>query len=111
MDKKQFDELLSSVRWMGKHLRGGKVPARVFEFPEPDVRAIRRAARVSQSQFAALIGVNVRTLQNWEQKRVRPTGPARALLRIVEVNPKALRALHTPRSRPSSSRGNQKRAA
>ena len=111
MDKKQFDELLSSVRWMGKHLRGGKVPARVFEFPEPDVRAIRRAARVSQSQFAALIGVNVRTLQNWEQKRVRPTGPARALLRIVEVNPKALSALHAPRSRPSSSKGNQKRAA
>ena len=111
MDKKQFDELLSSVRWMGKHLRGEKVPARVFEFPEPDVRAIRRAARVSQSQFAALIGVNVRTLQNWEQKRVRPTGPARALLRIVEVNPKALSALHAPHSRPSSSRGNQKRAA
>ena len=111
MDKKQFDELLNSVRWMGKHLRGEKVPARVFEFPEPDVRAIRRAARVSQSQFAALIGVNVRTLQNWEQKRVRPTGPARALLRIVEVNPKALSALHAPRGRPSSSRGNQKRAA
>ena len=41
MDKKQFDELLNSVRWMGKHLRGEKVPARVFEFPEPDVRAIQ----------------------------------------------------------------------
>ena len=45
MDKKQFEELLSSVRWMGKHLRGEKVPARVFEFPEPDVKAIRLAAR------------------------------------------------------------------
>lgn len=111
MNKKQFDELLNSVRWMGKHLRGEKVPGRVFEFPEPNVQAIRRATKVSQSQFAALIGVNLRTLQNWEQKRVRPTGPARALLRIVEVNPKALTALHAPRSRASSSTGRNRRAA
>ena len=111
MNKKQFEELLTSVHWMGKHVRGEKVPARVFEFPEPDVRAIRRAAKVSQSQFAALIGVKVRTLQNWEQKRVRPTGPARALLRIVEVNPKALTALHAPSSRASSGIGRNRRAA
>ena len=111
MDKKQFEELLNSVHWMGKHMRGEKVPARVFEFPEPDVRAIRRAAKVSQTQFAALIGVNVRTLQNWEQKRVRPTGPARALLRIVEVNPRALAALHAPQSRTSGGASRNKRAA
>jgi putative transcriptional regulator len=43
-----------------------------------------------------LIGVNLRTLQNWEQRRTRPTGPARALLKIVASNPKsALEALHT----------------
>ena len=102
MDEKRFEELLGSVRWMGKHIRGEKVPARVFDFPDPDVQAIRRAAKVSQTQFAALIGVNVRTLQNWEQKRVRPTGPARALLRIVEANPKALTALHAPRKTRSA---------
>jgi putative transcriptional regulator len=62
---------------------------------EPDVRAIRKAAEISQSQFAKLIGVNLRTLQNWEQRRTRPTGPARALLKIVASNPKsALKALH-----------------
>ena len=44
---------------------------------EPNVRAIRRKSELSQSQFAALIGVNLRTLQNWEQGRTRPTGPAR----------------------------------
>ena len=65
------------------------------ELTVPDVRAIREAAHVSQSQFAKLIGVNLRTLQNWEQHRTCPTGPARALLKIVAFNPKAIEALHT----------------
>ena len=97
MDKKSFNELLDSVRWTGKHMRGETRTGRMTELPEPDVKAIRKAANVSQSQFARLIGVNVRTLQNWEQRRSRPTGAARALLKIVAANPKAaLRALHTP---------------
>lgn len=66
----------------------------VTELDEPDVRAIRKAANISQSQFAKLIGVNVRTLQNWEQRRTRPTGPARALLEIVASDPKSIEALH-----------------
>lgn len=66
----------------------------VTELDEPDVRAIRKAANISQSQFAKLIGVNVRTLQNWEQRRTRPTGPARALLKIVASDPKSIEALH-----------------
>ena len=62
---------------------------------EPDVRAIREAAKISQAQFAMLIGVNLRTLQNWEQQRTRPTGAARAFLKIVASVPKAaLEALH-----------------
>lgn len=44
---------------------------------------------ISQAQFAKLIGVNLRTLQNWEQQRTRPTGAARALLKIVASDPKA----------------------
>jgi len=96
MNKQEFAKLVGSVRDMGKHLRGKRVPgARVTKVPDPDVRAIRRMAQVSQSEFAALIGVNVRTLQNWEQKRARPTGPARALLRIVAADPRAaIAALH-----------------
>ncbi len=66
-----------------------------MKFPDPDVRAIREGAAVSQAEFARLIGVNVRTLQNWEQGRSRPTGAARALLKIVASNPKsAMKALH-----------------
>jgi len=70
--------------------------ARVTRLDELDVRAIRIAANISQTQFAALIGVNVRTLQNWEQRRTRPSGPARVLLKIVASNPKsAIEALHS----------------
>jgi putative transcriptional regulator len=96
MDKKHFDQLVKGVREMKRHVAGRPVRgARTTELAEPDIRAIREAAKISQSQFAKLIGVNVRTLQNWEQHRTRPTGPARALLKIVASNPKsAIEALH-----------------
>jgi putative transcriptional regulator len=91
----QFEELLASVKDMGKHMRGEKVAGAVVrEFPEPDVKAIRERTGMSQTRFAFLIGVKPKTLQNWEQHRVRPAGPARALLKIVEANPQALSALH-----------------
>jgi putative transcriptional regulator len=96
MDKQHFDQLVKGVREMKRHMAGKSVPGvRVTPINEPDVRAIRKAADISQSQFAKLIGVNLRTLQNWEQRRTRPTGPARALLKIVASNPKsAIEALH-----------------
>ena len=95
MDKQHFDQLVKGVREMKRHMagkpvRGAKTTARLA----PDVRTIREAAKISQSQFAKLIGVNLRTLQNWEQQRTQPTGPARALLKIVASNPKAIEALH-----------------
>lgn len=67
--------------------------ARIREFPEPDVKAIREKTGLSQAGFAYLIGVKPKTLQNWEQKRIRPAGPARALLKIVEATPNALAAI------------------
>jgi putative transcriptional regulator len=95
MNDAQFEELLASVKDMGKHMRGQKVAGAVVrEIPEPDVKAIRERTGMSQSQFAYLIGVKPKTLQNWEQRRVRPAGPARALLKIVEANPQALAGLH-----------------
>lgn len=95
MDKKHFDKLVKGVREMKRHMAGKSVRgSRTTELASPDVRTIREAAQVSQSQFAKLIGVNLRTLQNWEQQRTQPTGPARALLKIVASNPKAIEALH-----------------
>jgi putative transcriptional regulator len=95
MDKKAFQELAESVRWMGKHLRGEAKASRVFEFPEADVQSIRKMTGLSQSEFARMIRVSVKTLQNWEQKRRTPTGPAAALLHIVSKEPQtAVKALH-----------------
>src|SRR3990170_884887 len=59
-----------------------------------DVPAIRKELGLSQPEFAGFIGVSLRTLRNWEQERTQPTGPAKAPLKIVASNPKAIEALH-----------------
>jgi putative transcriptional regulator len=64
----------------------------VYEITPVDVKEIRRRLRKSQSEFARMIGVSVSTLQNWEQGRRRPEGPARALLKIAAENPEAVAA-------------------
>jgi putative transcriptional regulator len=90
MKKRDFDELIESVREAGQILRGEVKPSRVFTFEAEDVRAIRGKLRKSQHEFAAMIGVSVATLRNWEQGRRHPHGPARALLKIAAENPKAV---------------------
>jgi putative transcriptional regulator len=95
MDKQHFDPLVRGVNEMKRHMATKPMRgAVVTELPVPDMRVIREAAHISQSQFAKLIGVNLRTLQNWEQHRTRPTEPARALLKIVALNPRSIEALH-----------------
>ena len=56
----------------------------------PSVRSIREKTGLSQTKFAALLGVSVRTLQDWEQQRRAPSGAARTLLLIANRNPSAL---------------------
>ena len=56
----------------------------------PAVSEIRARMKLSQSEFARLLGVSVRTLQDWEQGRRSPSGPARMLLQVAHKNPKAL---------------------
>lgn len=94
MEAKLFDELLESVREGGAILRGARKPSRRFVVEAEGVRAIRERTKLSQTDFANLIGVSVKTLQNWEQNRRRPTGPAAALLRIIDREPMlAIRAI------------------
>jgi len=96
MKDEMFDELVTSVREGGAVLRGDKKPSRVFVFKPEDVKQVRRQLGVSQPEFAAMIGVSVATLRNWEQGRRVPEGPARALLRVASQNPGAVkRALTT----------------
>jgi putative transcriptional regulator len=96
MDKQMFSDLMQSVKDAGRYLRGEEVKgARVTVFKAQDVKALRESVRVSQTEFARLIGVSKRTLENWEQNRTVPSGPARALLKIVAANPEAaIEALH-----------------
>ena len=92
MKKQDFDNLAASIRQAGRIKRGEMKPSRVRELAPPDVKAIRRRLGQSQAQFARMIGVSVSTLQNWEQGRRRPEGPARALLRVVAESPEAVSA-------------------
>ena len=95
MKAKMFEELLESVREGGAILRGRRKPARRFEFQSSGIRAIRERTSLSQSEFAHFMGVSVNTLQNWEQDRRHPSGPAAALLRIIASEPRlAAKAIH-----------------
>jgi putative transcriptional regulator len=92
MRKKDFDSLVTSIQEAGKIRRGEMKPGRVTEFASADVKAIRHRLKKSQAEFARMIGVSLATLQNWEQGRRRPEGPARALLKVAAENPQAVSA-------------------
>ncbi len=96
MDDEMFNELLASVKEIAGIKKGSLKPTREFFIEEPEVKAIRLKIGMTQNKFAALIGVSQRTLENWEQGRRHPTGPARALLKMVNADPEnALRTLHS----------------
>jgi putative transcriptional regulator len=96
MKNEHFEKLISSIKEAGEIKAGRKMPSRVYEIRPPEIRNVRERLNVSQNEFALMIGVSVRTLQNWEQGRREPEGPAKALLRIAMRNPGAvLDALHT----------------
>lgn len=90
MKKKDFDKLVASIKQAGKIKRGKLKPSRVTRFKPADIKAIREKLGVSQSEFALMIGVSISTLQNWEQGRRQPDGPARALLKVAAENPEAV---------------------
>ena len=96
MKKNDFNVLLSSIKEAGKIKKGKMKPSRVFSYSIPDIKCIRQKLHVTQNEFAHMIGVSENTIQNWEQGRRKPEGPAVALLRVTENNPRAvLEALHT----------------
>ncbi len=90
MNEDLFNELVASVEEGGAILRDEVEASRTFDFEDPDVAAIREEYGLSQAKFAALLGISVRTLQNWEQGRRKPQGPARVLLRVAKRSPKAV---------------------
>jgi putative transcriptional regulator len=95
MDKQLFDDLVQSLK-EAKAIAAGKAKAsRRFKVESTDVKAIREGVGLTQDEFAKLMRVSIKTLQNWEQHRRQPTGPAAALLKIVATSPElALESLH-----------------
>ena len=96
MKQELFDQLLESVRQM-KEIKAGRMkPGRVttardlIEAGAVDPAKVRARYKLSQAKFAALLGISVDTLQNWEQGRRKPDGPAKVLLRIAESHPEVL---------------------
>ncbi len=82
-------EILDSIR----EIKAGSV-GRVQVCIEPDdIKATRERIGVSQSAFAAMLNVSTRTLQEWEQGRRQPTGPARSLLAIAAAKPEVMHEL------------------
>jgi putative transcriptional regulator len=83
------NDLLASVRQM----KTGKA-ARVTAVEVSAATEARNRVGMSQSEFAKLLGVSVRTLQDWEQGRREPSGAAKTLLRIASQNPDAVQRDH-----------------
>lgn len=82
------NDLLASARQM----RAGKA-GRATKVKLPAAAQARASTGLSQAQFARLLGVSARTLQDWEQGRREPTGAARTLLRVATQHPKVLLGL------------------
>ncbi len=86
-------EILDGIRDIKAHKAGEKV-LRSHTLKEPAAPHIIRAGlKLSQTAFAGLMGVSVRTVQDWEQGRRKPSGPAVALLRIAEQQPEVFMRL------------------
>jgi putative transcriptional regulator len=90
MKKDLFAELVESIEEAGEIRKGLVKPSRTFRYRPVDIKRIRNRLHVSQSQFSLMIGVSRSTLQNWEQGRREPEGPAKALLRVVDKKPEAV---------------------
>lgn len=90
MKSKLFNELQESLIEGAKILKGKKKPSREFNFNNPDPKLIREQLGLSQIKFAKLLGISVSTLQNWEQGRRKPDGPAKVLLNVAAYYPEAI---------------------
>ena len=87
MKEELFDELVESIREAGAIRRGQQPPSRVFANDSASIRQVRSNYGLTQKQFAAMLGISIATLRNWEQGRRTPDGPARVLLQIAASYP------------------------
>ncbi len=97
VEEERFKEFLESVRQGCAILRGEAEPSRLFHVDGSlDIKQMRERNGLSQREFASALGISMRTLQNWEQGRRFPKGPARILLSIFDRYPEIF--IDLPRS-------------
>ena len=77
MNEEDFKKLVQSVKQMGSIMQGEKIAHRRTVLSDIDVKALREKIGLTQVDFSRMIGVSIKTLQNWEQGRRVPEGPAR----------------------------------
>jgi putative transcriptional regulator len=86
-DRNIGQEILEGIKEI-KRFKNGHIKLKTLNLREPSsTRIIREKLQLSQSAFASLMGVSPRTIQDWEQGRRKPQGPAKSLLRIAEQHP------------------------
>ena len=90
MKDELFNELLQSVEEGAQILKGKMNPSRTFTVTPLTIKELRLGYNLTQSEFAHLLDVSLRTYQNWEQGRRNPEGPAKVLLRVASLHPEAL---------------------
>ena len=99
MNDKDFQNLVASVHQMRALMKGEDVPHRRFSYPTTDVKALRTRLELTQDEFAAMIGVSVRTLQNWEQGHRETRRPRKGVVASSrDASRCSDRALHPARS-------------
>lgn len=90
MNKRLFERLVESMEQHSEIARGARAPSREFHVDAVAVKEIRAITQLSQPKFARILDIDIGTLRNWEQGRREPTGPAKALLRAIRNDPKAV---------------------
>jgi putative transcriptional regulator len=86
-DRDIGQEILDGIHEIKEH-KSGRKNLRTHTLKQPSSpKVIRARLNLSQAAFAGMLGVSLRTIQDWEQDRRKPSGPAEALLRIAEQNP------------------------
>jgi len=86
-DRNIGQEILEGIKEI-KRFKKGEIKLNACTLNEPSpAKTIRKKLKLSQSSFASLMGVSTRTIQDWEQGRRKPQGPAKSLLRIAEQHP------------------------
>ena len=93
-DRDLGQEILDGIEEI-KSFKSGELELKTSILSDPSpAKVIRKKLKLSQSAFAGFMGVSVRTIQDWEQGRREPQGPAKALLRIAEQCPEVFQNLH-----------------